>query len=286
MASVSEFKLKIKSIRSTQQITQTLKMIAGARLAKARRHVSDARLYFERGESLVNELLACTSAAGCTDLPALAVPRQSGPAGVIVICGDKGLCGGFNEAVLSAARSVQARCGHGTELFAVGRKAGEYFRRYGDGPVHSVATSEAAGAAGLRGFLSAVLTEYERKGLREVRVVYSEIKTVMHQEVRDVRLVPVEAGYADRPAAPDRIFDPCAGDILRRVVPEYVLWKLRLAVVESCAAEQAARMNAMDSASRNAAELIEHFTLSMNTLRQSLITRELAEIVGTSEALK
>jgi F-type H+-transporting ATPase subunit gamma len=282
MPSVSEFRRKIRSVKSTQQITKTLKMIAGVRLFKSQKRVADARLYLEAGSAMLASLLSCEAAGGLSH-PMLD-KGGDGPLAVVAVCADKGLCGSFNENVLAKALAAGKACDRGALYFACGRKAQEYFRRMRVPLELCQPLSSVMNADGLGDFAQKLLSAYSVRRLSGIEVVYSEIKSVIRREIRTTRLVPVDCGT--KGGNGDVIFDPSPAELLGQMLPEYVLWKLRLAILESCAAEQAARMNAMDSASRNASELIDSFTLSMNKLRQSLITRELAEIVGTSEALR
>ncbi len=301
MPSLSEYRTKIKSVQSTQQITKTLKMIAGVRLARAQKQVQDSAYYSTGLQQLLFGLATPQFISDHAESPEAGAwlrffeaygPARGEPAvnmGLLVITSDKGLCGGFNTVILRRAMDT-LRClkAGRVSLFLLGRKAQEHFRRlgmiaekeYSLAGFPSVNAAAAAIAADIAGW-------YARNGRAQVDVICNEFKSVIKQQVVQRRLLPIAAPDAQPGAGAAKIlFEPQADELVRNLLPQYVQSQVFRAVQESLSAECAARMNAMDNASKNAQELIESFTLTMNKMRQGIITRELTEIVGTSEALK
>jgi F-type H+-transporting ATPase subunit gamma len=295
MPSLAEYRTKIKGIRSTQQITQTLKMIAGVRLAKAQKHVSDTVHFADGLQTLLFDLISsgvALSGAGAEENQQRFAPflknGSSGKIGVFVIAADKGLCGGFNNNTCrKAVDYMKARPQSSFSVYCAGRKASEFFRRIGKPPETEYPSVTLLNAQERSAAIARELTEsYERDNLSELVIIYNELKSAIRQIVVVRELFPLKLpeNYCRTPG--EWIMEPDAPSILSELIPRYVESRVYQALVESYASESAARMNAMDNASKNAQDLIDNFTLVMNKLRQAQITRELTEIVGTSEALK
>jgi F-type H+-transporting ATPase subunit gamma len=295
MPSLSELRRKIKGVRSTQQITKAMKMIAGARLARAQKAALDARPYARYMADLSSELIALYRAdnAGTCALSRaegeelLLEPAGDGAFGVVVVTSDKGLCGSFNNNIIRNAQEyIARRPGMRAVVFAVGRKACDAFRglKAKEYPhmLHALQVKDVGVLA------REIIETYLSARLSQVTVIYNAPQSMIKQQVTAVTLLPLSAPVSV-PAQGDAgwtVFEPGMRDVAQAVFPEYVISQLYRICAESYAAELAARMTAMDNASRNAHELIESVTLSMNKVRQSTITRELTEIVGTSEVLK
>ncbi len=295
MPSLAEYRTKIKGIRSTQQITQTLKMIAGVRLAKAQKHVADTVHFADGLQALLFDLIS--SDAGASDagagekrqrLAPFLKNGRSGKIGVFVIAADKGLCGGFNNNTCrKAVDYMKAQPQSGFSVYCAGRKASEFFRRIGKPPDAEYTHVTLLNAQERAAVIARELTErYERDKLSELIIIYNELKSAIRQIVVVRELFPVKLPENYRRTPGEWILEPDAPAILSELIPRYAESRIYQALVESYASESAARMNAMDNASKNAQDLIENFTLVMNKMRQAQITRELTEIVGTSEALK
>jgi F-type H+-transporting ATPase subunit gamma len=272
-------------VRSTQQITKAMKMVAAAKLRRSQEAVEHARPYADRIERLLATLAASEGAA---QHPLIA-QRPEQKVHLVLLTGDRGLCGAYNANLVRLAEAFLAQHGS-TSLTIVGRRGGDYFRRRNmvieeqlPGPVGSP-IAEVAG--GLAAGLTARVLEGE---VDAVYLVYSAFRSVLSQVPTTTRLIPVALtpgvgrGTEERQ---DYLYEPSAAAVLANVVPRYVRAQVTRAFLEAAASEHGARMTAMDSATRNASELIERLTLEMNRARQATITKELMEIVGGAEALK
>jgi len=299
MASLREIRRKIKSVKSTQQITKAMKMVAAARMRKSQASILAARPFAVKMESLVRGLSALEAKeAQESGTPQRVHPfferRAGGPAALVLVTADKGLCGAFNSNLIKAAIEwLRAHQGRKVYVAAVGRKGRDFLHRL-RGFDYEVVT-EVAGIfpkvnfshAELLG--KAMIEAYEQKGLESVTVLYNEFKSVAVQRQVAVELLPIpqEASVAAGQAAAiaEYGFEPTREALLASLLPRYVKAQLYRVLLESQAAELAARMNAMDAASKNAKELRETLNLSLNRQRQAIITREIAELVGGAEAL-
>ena len=285
MPSLKALRKRVATVRSTQQITKAMKMVAAAKLRRSQEAVEHARPYAERIERLLATLAASEAAAQHS----LMAQRPERKVHLVVITGDRGLCGAYNANLIRLAEAFLAQH-EATSLTIVGRRGGDYFRRRHvaveeqlPGPV---ASPIAEVAQGLAARLTARVLE---GGADAVYLVYSAFRSVLSQVPTTARLIPVAltrgAGReAEEPR--DYLYEPCAEAVLANVVPRYVNAQVTRAFLEAAASEHGARMTAMDSATRNASELIERLTLEMNRARQATITKELMEIVGGAEALK
>ena len=295
MPSLAELRKKIKGVTSTRQITRAMKMVAGARFARAGRQMNDARYYQEEVEKLLSGFIALTGtpkgkfASLCTVPGDMAARSPKSKTGLMVVAADKGLCGDFNNGILREAdQYLRENGGRVAVLFAIGRKAGDhyknpavarkvvyqqFFNRFDFG------IADAIGKEALR-----IYFEEELSG---ITVVHSHLKSRIKQQLSITRLLPVE------PSAPKDALFRCTmiepaeeEEVLQALVPMYIKAKLYGILRDSFAAELAARLSAMDNATRNAGTLIDTITLEMNKVRQAMITRELAEIIATNEVVK
>ncbi len=294
MPSLNELKRKIKSIKSTQQITKAMKMIAGARLAHAQKNLNDSRCFADNAWRLV------VQAAGSRQLDfndpltqrLYSHPYIRGAASdklcLLVVTSDKGLCAGFNSNVLrKASQFLEENSDKQVSIFTVGKKAHDYFLRRG------VKTSgEYLNLSGKLDFQTAELMAVELSWYylysraRQLTVIYNEFKSIIRQQVVSRTLLPFDLPAAHKESAYSCLYEPERGKLATLLFQKYVSCLLYSILVESYVAELAARMTAMDQATKNAHELIESLTLEMNKVRQAKITLELADIVGTSEVLR
>ncbi|MBN1129121.1 MAG: ATP synthase F1 subunit gamma [Chitinispirillaceae bacterium] len=295
MPSLAELRKKIKGISSTRQITKAMKMVAGARFGRAGRQRNDARYYEAELEKV---LFAFLSLAG--------TPRQrigrfyvlpgtkqdaapDGKVGLFVIAGDKGLCGDFNNAVMREADNVLKKHGERvTALFVVGRKAVDHYRNGQIEQKREYMQFFNRFDFGMADKIGQELFKvYQEQELSELIVVNSHFKSMIKQQVTTLRLLPIEALPPAGNAHRGMIYEPEEEvEVLSTLVPMYLKAKMYALLRDSFAAELAARMRAMDNATRNAGGLIDSITLEMNKVRQAVITRELAEIIATNEVVK
>jgi F-type H+-transporting ATPase subunit gamma len=295
MASLREIRSKIKSVKSTEQITKAMKMVAAARMRRSQAAILSARPFAVKMEGLIRDLEAVHRARQdeerCPELVReFFEAPAAGPAGLILIAADKGLCGGFNTALMRAALDwLRGQEGRKVHLALVGRKARDFARRLRG--LDCEVVEELTGIFPRVGFHhaevlgKAVMEAYFRKRLSSWDVIYNEFKSAAQQRLVRVRLLPLAEPEASGFRAPDFGYEPGYAELLAALLPRFVKAQLYRMLLESQAAELAARMNAMDAASKNAAELRESLNVQANRQRQAMITKEIAELVGGAEAL-
>lgn len=292
MANLIDLRRRIRSVKNTQQITKAMKMVAASRLRRSQERVIAARPYAAALEATLASVASrVPPREDGSPLHPLLEQRPGKRIVLIVVSGDKGLCGGFNanvnRAVGAFLREAKERGVTEVKLFALGRKAADFWKRrsfeilearpgifakFG----HDTAAEIAHKAAG----------RFASGETDAVYVIYNEFKSVLSQIVRTKRLLPVDlpAGAAAR--GTDYLYEPAPETILGRLVPRHLEFQVYRILLESNAAENAARMTAMDSASKNAGEIIDSLTLTYNRARQARITKELIEVVSGAAALK
>jgi len=284
--SLKDIKRRITSVQKTQQITRAMRMVAGAKLRRAQEAIESARPYAERMRATLAEVARAQRDA---EHPLLEERDEVRALELVVVTSDRGLCGAFNSNVIKRAQAaLDARPGVPFEITSAGRKGQEAFRkRYPDrmGSHHPqegwVAYGEAAEIA------ARVSGRFARGEVDEVVLVYSEFVSALSQQPREVRLLPFrtdDAAQGAEDALPYEI-EPDPEKLLSVLVPKAVEVEVYRALLENQAGEHAARMAAMESATRNTEELIESLTLQYNRARQAAITKELVEIVSGAEAL-
>jgi F-type H+-transporting ATPase subunit gamma len=299
MASLREIRRKIKSVKSTEQITKAMKMVAAARMRKSQLAIIAARPFAVKMEQMARDLAAIETGAvdaGQDDGPVVHSffqQRTEGPVALVLVTGDKGLCGAFNSNLIKAAIEwLKQNEGKKVYVAAVGRKGRDFLHRL-KGYDFEVIT-ELAGIFPKVNFThaellgSAAIEAYETKGLQSVTVIYNEFRSVAVQRLVTTKLLPIPAPQAaelKNTSVADYGFEPSRPELLAALLPRYVKAQLYRVMLESQASELAARMNAMDAASKNAKELRENLNLDLNRQRQGIITREIAELVGGAEAL-
>ena len=299
MASLREIRRKIKSVKSTQQITKAMKMVAAARMRKAQQAIVSSRPFAQRIEAAVQNLAKLEVHADLAARREVQIHRyfdvrSTGKVGLLLVTADKGLCGSFNTNILRLTLGwLKARRAEGKAIVvsAVGRKGRDLLNRLSEPGIEKA--YELVGIFPKTHFAHAelaakpLLERFESGELESVSVLTTEFHSVISQKVAEKRLLPIPAPEVkEGEAAPsDFKFEPGREKLLHALLPRHAKAQVYRALLESQAAELAARMNAMDSASKNAAELIGGLTLGMNRTRQAIITRELMEIVSGAEAL-
>jgi len=294
MPSLKDLRLRIASVKSTQKITRAMQMVSAAKLRRAQEAAERARPYSQRMERLLASVAA--NLPSLDGAPALMVGRGADRVHMlVVVTAERGLCGSFNSAVARAARArVRALQADGKQvkLFCVGKKGYDLLRRdyasliVENRSLRELRTIDFSAAQPI----AQRLTEMFVAGEFDVcTVVYNAFKSVIAQVVTAQQLVPVvmPEGQAGSPDLGGAIyeFEPDEEEILADLVPRNLAIQLYKAILESQAAEQAARMTAMDNATRNAGEMIGKLSLRYNRTRQAMITKELIEIVSGAEAL-
>jgi len=288
MPTLRDIKRRIKAVHSTSKITKAMKMVAASKFRKAQQRMFELRPYADRMSAVLSSL---AGGAESEIHPLLAVrPRQN--VDVIVLTSDRGLCGAFNSNILRAASkhiSHLKKEGFEVNVSAIGRKAVDYFKRR-NVPLKKSWT----GISGRISYVNAheiaadIIERYTNEATDEIILAYNEFKSVAAQKVVVTRLLPLASIEAAAEALPvfNFIYEPSKEDIFNNLLPKNVEIQVFRALLESQASEEAARMSAMENATKAANDMIDSLTLQFNKARQASITRELMDIVGGVEALK
>ena len=290
MASLIDIRRRLRSVKSTQQITKAMKMVAAAKLRRAQDRIVGARPY---AKLLSNVLGSVTAHAGELTHPLLSV-REEKRIIVMVVAGDRGLCGGFNTNIHRATAHLLAAHPEWKEIriLPVGKKAVEFWKRrkYPITEKTYPGIFESLKYANAREIAAFLSEEFLADRVDAVYVVVNEFRSILSQVVHTAKLLPLspETAAAATPAGPavEYIYEPDAKTILAWLLPRYLEFTIFRALAESAAAEMGARMTAMGSATKNAGEIIDKLTLTYNRARQARITKELIEIVSGAAALE
>lgn len=299
MATLRDIQRRIKAVKNTQQITKAMKMVAAAKLRKVQSKMLELRPYADKMNSVIASLAAT---AGEESHPLLA-QRPRKVAEVLVITSDKGLCGAFNTNILRAAHKhigclgdeqCDEQAGSGkldVSVSIVGRKAQAYFKRRGVEMRQSwTGISGALSFSDAKTITEDIISKYVDGEVDEVHIVYNEFVNVVKQKMRTIKLLPTTAEAEEKESftglTSDFIFEPDREQLLEALLPKNVEIQIYRALLESMASEEAARMSAMENATKAASEMIDTLSLQYNKARQASITAELMDIVGGVEALK
>ena len=296
MPSLKTFRLRIRSVQSTQKITKAMKMVAAAKLRRAQEQATAARPYAEAMDNLMASLGA--SFKGGTGPRLLAGTGSDQVHLLIVATADRGLCGAFNSSIVrEARRTIRTLMAEGktVKVLAVGRKGRDQLRRDFAGNIVETITDlgrPRIGFADAQKVAKRVMEMFEAGEFDVASVVFNRFKSAMTQIVPRQQLIPPpapEAGAAATPAPSmgDSIyeFEPDEGEILTDLLPRNLTVQIFRVLLENAASFYGSQMTAMDSASRNAGEVIKKLTLQMNRSRQASITKELIEIISGAEAI-
>ncbi|MBA2703771.1 MAG: ATP synthase F1 subunit gamma [Blastocatellia bacterium] len=287
MPNLLDIRRRIKSVKNTQQITKAMKMVSAAKLKRAQDRVVTARPFANK----MTEVLA--GLAERTDENfhhPLLDPRGDERYLVVLITADKGLCGAFNTNLTKAAQTfIASNPGKQIEILAVGRKGRDFFRRHGANLAGEYIGLTGKGRVDFSEALEVARDVIKRftedKEIDKVFLVYNEFKSVMQQRVAIEQLLPVAPASTEAVILVDYIYEQPPAEIFAKLLPQLIETQIFRALLESIASEQGARMTAMDSASKNARELIDSLTLNMNRIRQAAITNEIIEVVSGAAAL-
>ncbi|WP_258103096.1 ATP synthase F1 subunit gamma [Marinoscillum sp. MHG1-6] len=293
MANLKEVKGRIQSVTSTQQITKAMKMVAAAKLRRAQDRITQMRPYSQKLSKIIGNVSAGVDTSSIEN--PYAEVRPVNKVLLVVVTSDRGLCGGFNSSIFKQVRAVISekyadveRAGNLT-ILPLGKKANDFYTKRGFNVIdehhlifhnldftHSMEASDVA----MNGFIKG---EFDK-----VELIYNEFKNVATQIVQVEQLLPIEAtseGEEDLSTSTDYIYEPSQEFIFSEIIPKSLKVQFYKALLESNAAEQGARMTAMDQATDNAGELLKELKLTYNRTRQAAITKEILEIVGGAEAL-
>lgn len=290
MPTLRDIKRRIKAVRNTRQITKAMKMVAASKLRRAQDRMLQLRPYSDKIDSIIKDLSGEVS----EEMHPLFASRPRKNVEVLVVTSDRGLCGAFNTNILKTAQAFVAgkkKEGFEVGLSVIGKKAVDYFKRRGFSM-----RMRWTGLSGKPSYGSAqkvavdIMENFLNETFDEVFVVYNEFKSMAKQSVTVARLLPLSPleGAAEGAAVEPRdfIYEPSKKAILETLLPKNVEIQVFRAVLESQTSEEAARMAAMENATKSASEMIDNLTLVANKVRQATITKELMDIVGGVEALK
>ena len=282
MANLKDIRDRIKSVKSIQQVTSAMRMVAAAKLRRAQERMEQARPYEQRLQEVINNLLPDVN----QDMLDLLQVREVKRVGYLIVTSDRGLAGAFNTNVIKKVESEIEEIGKkNTDLFCIGRKGRDHFKKRDYSVVleyvefwneldfpHAVTFGES------------IISHFLSGQVDEIRVVYNWFKNLGMQELRVEKLLPLYY-EGDKNHFGDHIYEPSKKEIVESLIPRHLnveMWKYLL---ESFASEMAARMVAMENATENAGEMIKSLQLQFNKVRQASITTEMLEIVGGAEAL-
>ncbi len=302
MPSLKAIRKRISSVKSTQKITRAMKMVAAARLSRAQSRILSLRPYAVKTQEVLSALAATKSNTADEsaaleiqpDHPFLAERPEKNVA-LLVLTSDRGQCGAFNTNINKMAeREWHGRTDRGqtVQIYTLGRKGRDYLRRKNAPVVHDFAPIwDNLDLEKARLVSRTVVPPLVRGEIDSIYLIYNEFKSAMTQKLVVEPLLPLRRQQdAERMGAPEAkieyIFEPDKTALLERLVPMYVEISILRALLESMASELGARMTAMDSATKNAKDMIASLTLAYNRARQAAITKELMEIIGGAEALK
>lgn len=287
MATLRDIRRRISSVKSTQQITKAMKMVAAAKLRRAQERMQKARSYARS----LDEMLGHVSAKVTSDMHPLLAVREPRKVAVVVLSGDRGLAGSFNANIIRrAANEVQALRESGSEvqMICVGRRSYEYFKKR-NYPLlaHYINFFNDLDFVHAQDIAKLIGEKYVAAELDRIFLVYNEFKSVIQQKLVVQQLLPVVPRPPETEKYPaDYVFEPSPEKLLDSLCPRYLNIEVWQALLESYAAELGARMSAMDAATENAQEVLEQLRLHYNKARQAAITKELLDIVGGAEALQ
>lgn len=284
MASTQDIRRRIKSVRSIEQITKAMKMVAAARLRKAQERAYASQPFTEK----ILEVLGTVANSRLDVTHPLLAKREIKKTAYLILSADKGLAGAYSSNLMKEAlAAMEGKPKEEIAIIAVGRKAKEYFSRrsyqiereylgFSERPTDEHATRIAA----------EVSADFTAGLYDEVYLVYTYFRSPINQHPTHLKLLPAQAPQAAEEAARDFIFEPSAESVLTVLLPRYLETVIYGGLMQAAASELGSRMTAMGSATDNAEELIHKLVLNYNKVRQATITREISEIVGGAEALK
>ncbi len=291
MASLLDMRRRIKSVKNTQQITKAMKMVAAAKLKRATDRVTAARPFAQKMSQVLGNLSANV---GDDFTSPLLTERGDEKYLIVLVSADKGLCGGFNTNLMKATQNfLKTNAGKSAEMIPVGRKGRDFFKRR-----QMVLLEEYVGLTGSGQVVHSDAVEIAQRitkifvddeSIDKVFLVFTEFKTVLSQEIKAEQLLPIprtqiNEAETQSAAQAEYIYEQPAAEIFGKLLPKQVETQIYRSMLESVASEQGARMTAMDSASKNAGELIDSLTLNMNRIRQAAITKEIIEVVSGAAA--
>ncbi len=287
MATLKEIKTRILGIKNTQKITRAMKMVSASKLRRAQDKIISARPYALKMNELLNHLLKVAD----TSINDLMQPREINSCLIVVISADRGLCGSFNANIMKYAVNYVRDAGKDVKLITIGKKSTDFFKKRN----YNVIASYNNILGKLSPELVTDIVKFITKGYLNfeydsVEIIYNEFKSIAKQNLVSEKFLPlnfeVNPEEKKKGSMIDYIYEPSEIEILNVLIPKQLNTQFLKTLLESNAAAEAARMTAMETATRNASDMIQYLELSYNKARQEAITKELLEIVAGAEALK
>jgi F-type H+-transporting ATPase subunit gamma len=296
MPSLLDIRRRIRAVKSTQQITKAMKMVAASRLRRAQERIQQARPFASEMLRVLNSLATRVDPTSHPLLDERRQHRAGGKALLFVITADRGLCGSFNtNAIKAASTFIVEDPAREVALGLVGRRGRDFFARRGfEVRYEQINLFQALQFSHAADIARTAIEEFTEGRVDSVYLVYNEFKSVMLQRIVVERLLPIPrleiepapaGSAAARAPQIDYLYEPTPEELFTTLLPRHVEVQVFRALLESNAAFYAAQMTAMDAATRNSAEMIDQLTLYMNKVRQAAITREIIEVVSGAEAL-
>jgi len=295
MPSLRDIRKHIKAVKNIKQITYAMKMVASARIKKAQNQILSFKPYSNYLEDVISDLSSefDDEKLYMYDFSRFLKRREdTGNIGIVVVSGDKGLCGSFNNNILlNSIRFIKSNSNKNIYLIAVGKKSVDFFKKlkninlyYQISNIFPKVNYTHAALLGQK-----VIEMYDKYNLESVYFIYMEFKSILKQELKNVSVLPIvknsKTQVQNKRSNDVFIFEPSKKDLLENLIPKYINIEIFRILLENQASELASRMNAMEQASKNASELIDELTVKMNKLRQAQITTELNEIISGANAI-
>jgi F-type H+-transporting ATPase subunit gamma len=292
MPSLLDIRRRVRAVKSTQQITKAMKMVAASRLRRAQERIQHARPFAVQMRRVLNSLAARVDPSVHPLLDDRAVPKAGGRALLLVVTADRGLCGSFNTNVIKASGTfITESAGRQVALGLIGRRGRDFFARRGfEVRYEQVNLFAHLKYENAQEIAAAAIAAFTNGEVDSVYLAYNEFRSVMVQQVVVEQVLPIPrtafTADAERTAPQtDYLYEPEPEQLFKHLLPSYVEVQIFRALLESNAAFYAAQMTAMDAATRNSGEMIDQLTLYMNKVRQAAITREIIEVVSGAQAL-
>lgn len=289
MPSLIDLRRRVRAVKNTQQITKAMKMVAASKLRRAQERIVSARPYAVQMQRVLGGLARRVDPA-LHPLLAVREAKSDGRTLVIIVTGDKGLCGSFNTNVIKGAGGFIATSPQPCSLGLVGKKGRDFFARRGfDVLFEEIGIFQKLRYDHAQAIAKAAIEAFTSGDVDRVILVYNEFKSVLSQRVVVDQLLPIGReeveGSQAAPNLIDYLYEPSPQEIFNQLLPRYIEVEVYRALLESNAAFFAAQMTAMDTATKNSGEMIANLTLYMNKVRQAAITREIIEVVSGAQAL-
>ncbi len=272
---------RIRTLRSTRQITKAMEMVASSKLRRAQARIVSSRPYFNIIYGVIQDIAAANREH---TLPYLACEKNcADKITYVVIAGDRGLAGGYNSNILNKCYAETAGCA--CEVLPIGKKAVDFFSARGTALLSTnYAGAEHVDVGDCFTLARSLCRRFRHGECKEVRIGYTNFASVLTQTPVTLKLLPLEGGHSAPGASADILYEPSSEEVFETIIPEYIGGVIYGALCESRASEQAARRGAMDTATQNADDMIADLSLKYNRARQAAITQEITEIVAGSQS--